>query len=115
MEEKVKKAFELANYMSTLAEQKRIIFEEFQQNLIYFFNGATFTVSRELINHVKTLIDLEQTDSVLIDDNNLPVDVQDLVKFLEQILDIHTHATNQFYSKYQKIKKNRSVEGLLDL
>ena len=115
MEEKIKKAFEIANYMSTLAEQKRILFEEFQQNLVYFFNGATFSVSKELINYIKTLIDLGQQDAVLIDDNKMPVDIADLSKFLEQILDTYSRATNQYYTKYQQMKKNRSVEGLLDL
>ena len=115
MEEKIKKAFEIANYMSTLAEQKRIIFEEFQQNLVYFFNGATFVVSKELINYVKTLIDMGQHDAVLIDDNKIPVDISNLSEFLERILNTYTQATNQYYTKYQQMKKNRSVEGLLDL
>lgn len=115
MEEKVKKAFEIANYMSTLAEQKRIIFEEFQQSLIYFYNGSTFRVTRELINYVKTLLDLNQTDAVLIDDNNIPTDIQNLSEFLDKILNVQTQAVNQYHTKYQKIKKNRSVEGLLDL
>ena len=32
MEEQLQKAFELANYMTSLAGQKRVLLEEFQQN-----------------------------------------------------------------------------------
>ena len=54
MDEKLSKAFEIANFVTTLANQKKVIYEEYQQNCVYFFNGATFKVTRELINFVKT-------------------------------------------------------------
>jgi hypothetical protein len=115
MEEQVQKAFDIANYMTTLAGQKRILLEEYHQNSIYFFNGATFHISKELISFVKTLIDLGQTDAVLIDSNNLPTDVEDLAKFLDNILNVYTSASNDYYTKYQQLKNNRSVESLVDL
>jgi adenosine/AMP kinase len=101
--------------MTTLANQKKIIHEEYLQNCVYFFNGATFKVNRELINFVKTLIDLGHSDSVLIDDNNFPIDVADLTTFLESILSVYASATNAYQTQYQKIKDSRSVESLLDL
>lgn len=115
MDEQLQKAYDIANYMTTLASQKRIAFEEYQQQTVYFYNGATFKISRELINFVKTLIDLKQTDAVLIDDNNLPVDIDDLKKFLENILNVYTLAVNEFQTKYKILKSNRSIEGLIDL
>jgi hypothetical protein len=115
MDEQLQKALDIANYMTTMASQKQVIFEEYQQQSIYFYNGSTFKVSRELINFVKTLIDLKQTDAVLIDDNNLPVDIVDLKKFLETILNVYTLAVNEFQTKYKTLKSNRSIEGLIDL
>lgn len=115
MEEKLAKAFEIANYMSTLAHQKRVLQETFQQNTIYFYNGYQFNVTKELINFVKTLIDLGQTESILIDDNNLPVDVQNLSEFLTNILDKYTTAINEYYTNYQELKSKRSVESLVDV
>ena len=40
MNDKLKQAFDIANYMTTLADQKRILVEEYHQNIIYFFNGS---------------------------------------------------------------------------
>lgn len=115
MDEKLAKAFDIANFMTTLANQKKVIYEEYQQNSVYFFNGATFKVNRELINFVKTLLDLEQVDAVLLDDNNLPVDISDLKTFLDNVLAVYASATNRYQTQYQKIKNSRSVESLLDL
>lgn len=115
MEEQLQKAFEIANYMTTLAGQKRVLLEEFQQNTVYFHNGSTFKATKELINFVNTLIQLDQKDAVLIDDNNIPVDIQDLPKFLEQIMHTYTYASNTYFTKYQQLKTARSVESLLDL
>jgi hypothetical protein len=45
----------------------------------------------------------------------LPVDIDDLKKFLENILNVYTLAVNEFQTKYKTLKANRSVEGLIDL
>lgn len=115
MDQYLEKAFDVANYMVTLANQKRILKEQFKQNLIYFYSGSTFSVNKELINFVKTMIDVGQTDHVLIDDNDLPVHIENLSEFLDNILSIFSSASNEYYSKYQKLKNSRSVESLLDL
>lgn len=115
MDQYLEKAFDVANYMATLVNQKRVLKEEFKQNLIYFYNGSIFSVNKELITFVKTMIDLGQADHVLIDDNDLPVHIENLSEFLDNILSTFSSASNEYYSKYQKLKKNRSVESLLDL
>lgn len=115
MDDKLLKAFDIANFMTTLANQKKVIYEEYQQDCVYFFNGATFKVNRELINFAKTLLDLDHTDAVLLDDNNLPVDIPDLKVFLDSLLSVYASATNKYQTQYQKIKNSRSVESLLSL
>jgi hypothetical protein len=115
MNDKLSKALDIANYMVTLANEKKIILEEYKQNLIYFVNGHTFFVSKELINFVKTLIDLGQTDAVILDDNNIPVDIENLAQFLETLLSVYTSSVNQYQTKYQSLKNNRSVESILEL
>lgn len=115
MEDLLKKAFEQANYATTLANQKRVLFEEFNQSSILFYNGATFYTDRTLISYVKSLIDLGQSDAVLIDDNNLPIDIPNLEDFLEKTINKHITATNEYHTKYTKLKNSRTIESLLDL
>lgn len=116
MDQKVQKAYEVANYMTTLSNQKAILKQEFKQNLLFFFQGHTFTVSKELINFVKTLIDLNQeTDVILIDDNDLPINIDHLPKFLEDILNQYSMAVNSYHSKYTQLKVSRKIESLVQL
>lgn len=116
MDERIQKAFETANYMTTLASQKQILKEEFYQNLIHYHNGGTFTASRELINFVKTLIDTGNNESaVLVDNNELPVDVDNLFKFLQDLLSKYHFAVNGYYTRYEQMRKNRTVEGILSV
>ena len=53
MDERIEKAFNVANYMATLSNQRRIILEEFEQKLVYYVNGGTFKITPELISFVK--------------------------------------------------------------
>lgn len=101
--------------MATLSSQKQILFEEYNQDLIYYYNGGIFTASKELINFAKTLVDLEITSTVLVDNNNLPIDIENISKFLQDILSKYQYAVNGYFTKYSELKKNRSVESLTSL
>lgn len=115
MDERLKKALEFSNYMVTLNNQKRILQETAYQDLIYYTNGCKFTVNKELISFCSTLISYNRNSVVLIDDNDIPVRVENIEEFLENILDVYFDATNKFYTEYQKLKSNRSVEKLVEL
>lgn len=114
MDERLQKAFEIADYMSTFSAQKQIIKEEYIQSLIYFYNGGTFSINKELITFVKTLRDLtDSKEVVLVDDNSLPIEVKDINEFLEAILSKYFFAVNEYYTKYKNLKSSRTVEGLI--
>ena len=44
MDERIEKAFAVANYLATLSNQRKIVLEEFNQQLIYYSNGGTFLI-----------------------------------------------------------------------
>lgn len=116
MEEQLKRAFEIADYMSVLSSQKNILKEEYAQNLCYYHNGGSFTLTKDLITFVKLLLDSNQLENVvLIDNNNIPVNIENLKDFFEKILSLHTQAANLYYTKYNLLIKNRKVESLIDI
>tara|TARA_B100001778_G_C18259427_1_gene481512 strand:+ start:22 stop:381 length:360 start_codon:yes stop_codon:yes gene_type:complete len=115
MDERLEKALEFSNYMLTLNNQKRLLTEKYQEELLYFYNGCQFTVTKELINFVKLLLDSHQdTNAVLTDDNGIPTIVEDVDKFYDSIIDVYFVASNSYHSDYMKLKKQRSVEKLVD-
>jgi hypothetical protein len=116
VDEKLAKAFDTANLMAVLNIQKQVLKEEFYQNLIYYHNGGVFTLNKELINFVKTLLDLNNTvDIVLVDDTDTPIAIADTEEFLNNILSAYTRAVNEYHTKFSNLKKSRSVEKLINL
>jgi len=113
MDVKLEKALDFSNYMVTLNNQKRLIHEQFQQNLVHYFGGGQFSVTQQLISFCQSLLSLEQEDTVLVDDNNQPIFVPDLSTFTSDILNVYATASNTYLTEYEKIRKNRSVQGLV--
>jgi hypothetical protein len=114
MDERIEKAFEVANYMATLSNQKRIILEEYHQKLIYFVDGATFKVTPELIGFVKTMCD-RPFDLILIDSNNLPIKISNSKQFLNDIINLYSDATTEYFEKYASIKSKRKIADMIAL
>lgn len=115
MDERLQKALEFSEYMVTLNNQRKLIQEKFLEESIYYYNGSKFAVTRELISFVQSLINLNQTKTVLIDDNGVPVEIEDLNIFSENLYSTYFEAANKYLAEYNIIKKNRSVKGLINL
>jgi hypothetical protein len=115
VDERIEKAFQTANFMATLSNLRKTALEEYTQSLVYYFQGSSFTVTRELIVFVHTLTELENTESIILDDNNIPQNVTNLKEFLTNILNVYGLATNTYLSKYTEIKSKRRIEGLVEL
>ena len=115
MDERLEKALNFSNYMVTLNNQKRLLKEQYQENLLYFDSGCQFLVTRELITFVELLINKGyEKDVVIIDDNEIPAKIADLNIFYENVLDTYFKASNLYFSEYDKLKKSRSVEKIID-
>jgi hypothetical protein len=116
MDERIEKAFGVANYTATLSNQRRIILEEYNQNLIYYINGATFKITYELISFVKVLVDLgNKSDVVLIDSNNFPVLIDDVEIFLNSLVEKYLETVTTYADKFNQIKVKRKIADIVDL
>ena len=115
MDERLEKALNFSNYMITLNNQRKLIQEKFQEESIHYYKGGKFSVTRDLIAFVQSLISLKQTNTILIDDNDIPIEVEDLESFATDLYSTYFEAANKYLTEYNNIKKNRSVEGLINL
>jgi len=116
MDERIEKAFAVANYMSTLSNQRRVILEEYNQKLVYYTNGATFKVTPELINFAKTILDIGHTaDIAFVDTNDFPVIIDDVQDFFDNIVGVYVEATNEYAAKFAELKNKRKISDIVDL
>jgi hypothetical protein len=116
MDERIEKAFAVANYMSTLSNQRRIILEEYNQKLVYYTNGASFKITPELITFTKTVLDLGYNEDVaFVDINNFPVIINDVQEFFDKISLIYFESTNAYAAKYAELKSKRKISDIVEL
>jgi hypothetical protein len=116
MDERLEKAFEVANYMATLSNQKRLIKEELDQKLVYYTNGGSFKVDQTLISFTKTIIEFGHTeDVVLLDVNQLPIIINNVPEFLNNIVNVYFESVNDYSAKVTEIKSKRKLTDIVEL
>lgn len=113
MDDRLKQALDYSNYMITLSNQKRILLEQYQNDLLYYFNGGQFSVQTQLVSFCQSLLSLKQTETVLIDDNGIPVEIENLEEFTKNIINVYFVASNKYLTEYTNLKKNRTVERIV--
>ena len=113
MDEKLSKALEFANYTRTFEDQKRLLKEKYFDSLIHYYNGGQFTVGKTLVTFVSLLLE-KQADTILIDDNDNPIKVEDLQKFYDDIVDLYFQSSNSYYTNLHNLKSKRSIEKLVE-
>jgi len=115
MDERLAKALEFSNFLETQNNQKRIFLKQFKDNLIHYAYGHKFTVSIQLINLLSVLTETDQQSIVILDDNELPIIINDPKEFMQNIVGVYIFASRKYAKDYADIKENRSVEGLTSL
>ena len=115
MQEQYKKALDFSKYRQTFSIQRKTLKEKIDARLTYGVNGGIFKIDRTLLTFVEMLINKDRKENVVIlDINDNPILIEKLESFRDEILDRYFDATFEYHDEYQKIKKSRSVESLLE-
>lgn len=116
MDSRLEKALSFSNFNKTLNLKRTVLKENFDAKLTVAYNGGIFKAEREIITFVQMLIDQNRTQNIpLLDINDNPILVEDLEEFKNLLLDRYFEMLLAYYQEYQKIKRSRSVEKLVDL
>lgn len=111
MDQDLEKALEFANFSVTLNNQKKILKEKYQEDLVLFYANGMFKVTYELYNFVHSL---NSDKTIVVDDNDTPIVIEDLEDFKEKVKFTYSDATNKYFDSYQKLTKQRSVGKLVN-
>jgi hypothetical protein len=114
MDERLKSALESANMMVTFNNQAHLLKQEYKENCLYHQDGRRFTINRELINFLSTLVQRGLTEDVVVmDDSETPYMISDVNEFLDKLFDIYAESSNSYYHKYTQLKSSRSMTKIL--
>jgi|FreactcultureFD7_1027221.scaffolds.fasta_scaffold11862_3 hypothetical protein len=108
MDERLQKALDASNFRLNLLNTKANIKLKVETMTTVAVNGGIFKASRELITFTKLIIDKGHNSVVLLDENENPIEILDLLKFHDDLLDCYFSATNYYNTEYSKLKKARS-------
>ena len=115
MSERLTQALSFANYRQTLNNQLLKLKIRAEGTLIFAKNGGSFTVNKELICFLDYLTKSEMESATLLDDNNVPVSIDNVASFLKEVTERYFEVTNDYLREYQAIRKSRNVKSILDI
>ncbi len=115
MDDALEKALEFSNFTATLNNQKRILHEKYTEELGLYYCGGKFTVTKELLTFCHLLLSKDISKTVVIDDNNSPIQIDDIDDFMTVSLQQYATAANKYFAHYKELSTKRSVEGLADV
>ena len=115
MDTKLEKSLDFSNYKKAFAVNREVLKEKLESKLIYGFAGGIFRIDQNLLTFVQMMIDQDRKTGVpIIDSNGNPILIADLLKFQGEIFDRYFEATLDYFHEFNKIKKSRTVEKLVD-
>lgn len=112
MDNRLETALKLSNYNVSLQAQKENLRLRVARLLLYSIGGGTFKISQELIGYVHSCIERDEEDTILLDQNNIPILITDLKEFEKNITERHREALLEYYQEYTKFKRARNVQDL---
>jgi hypothetical protein len=113
MDERLQQALEHANYRQTLGIERKRLKDKALAELVIAYNGGIFTVDRTLIGFINSIKDYGS--AVILDDNEYPVEIEDLEAFSAKVLSTYFEVTNRYLTDYNEIKQKRTAAKLVDL
>lgn len=114
MDERLKKAIEISHLSTVMSNQKRLLVEKFCSGIKFYKNGGDFTVTPELINFTQNILNRGKESVILIDSKNVPIKIENLEEFVDDIYDVYFNETNSYYNEYQQLTKSRSIQSIID-
>ena len=114
-QERLAKALDFSNTMQTFNLAKNNLKVKTQNLLSYSTNGGTFRVSQELIAFVNMAVVSGKSSLILLDKNDIPIQIDDTEKFLEDISSLYFEVINEYYNDYQKLRSSRKIEKVLEI
>ena len=112
MDKRLKDALEYANYVDSFNNQKRILQQKYEKDLMLYWKGHAFKSSIELISYAIN----QGAPYWVTDTNNIPCLIDDVLDFHRKLEETYNTATTSYGEEYKKmLKSKRSVEGLLSV
>ena len=108
MDNSLKESLDHAKKMKVFNNQLRLLKEKYLERNIHFTVGHQFTIDLQLINYCITLKNQYKIkDVIMLDDYDLPVRIDDLQSFYDNIMDLYQQNLNAYIVEYNKLVQDK--------
>jgi hypothetical protein len=114
MDTRLEQALEYSNFRSILANRQENLKVLLQNRLLLTYAGGLFSINNSLISLVLSLILSDRQEFIFIDNNDVPILIDDLNNFLETILTKYEDALSSYYKNYQKLNEARKIGKVIN-
>lgn len=112
--ENLEKAYNYSNYSRTINNQINLLKLKVKKQLRFSINGGMFEITPEFLIHVKSYAEQGIYRAVFLDINDIPIKIEDLEEFYQEILTKERNVLNEYYEEFEKIRMVRKLTDLLD-
>ena len=113
MDDRLQKALDFSNYSLTISNQKKNLKNRLNQMLLVHHNNGVFVADPTTINFVSYMM-TQQQGMYILDTKENPIRIQDLPVFCQKLEDAYDTAMREYSEEFDKIKKLRNLNKLLE-
>ena len=114
MDKRLEQALDFSNFRMILTTRQENLKTLMNNKLMLSYGGGLFKVNKELMSFVMMLIHCNGSDVILIDENDIPIKIEDLDDFAKKAGEKYEKALNQYYTSYQKLSEAREIRKVID-
>jgi hypothetical protein len=115
MDERLERALDFGNLQHTLYLEKKRIQARLRRDLELIYGGGRFTIDRNFVVFLELLNPDDDGSVTILDDNLIPIRIQDPTVFQKEVRNTYFRAVNQYRVDFEDLRKKRSVKTVVGL
>lgn len=110
MDSRLENALDFANFRMILSTRQKNLKRLFDNKLLFHYNSGIFKATPEFLAFLVTVIMRErQGGFIFIDQNDIPIHVENLDDFYNEAFKKYKTAIKQYYESHKKLNEAREI------
>ena len=114
MDKRLEQALEFSNFRLILSTRQANLKTLLNNKLMLNYEGGLFKVTEELLTFVSLILMGGTTEAILIDENDIPIKIENMKEFAKEAAVKRDKAVEQYYNSYQKLSEAREIRKVID-
>ena len=114
MDERLEKALDFSNYRISIENRRKAIKRRFDTMQTVYYNNGSFIANDTTISFISILLSDGQENTILLDQKDNPIKIDNLKEFKDLLLNTYYEAVNEYSSEMEKLKKARDIKKAMN-